>query len=90
MGTVKRDADGYRTFPDACYPEIERLALSTGWWRYSQQRTAQREEAYRESARGLRGVWEVLQGMAQRVVYGRRGWKPQRINGRVYIVEDGA
>ncbi len=73
-----------RRLPD--YPELEPMALATGWWRYSESRTAERELRYRESARGLRGVVLTLGGIAQRVL-GRRNWKPPRVDGRKYVVE---
>lgn len=71
------------------FPELEPLALATGWWRYSNVRTAERETQYRESARGVWGVLLVLQGLVYRVVHGRRRWKPPRVDGKQYVVDGG-
>lgn len=72
------------------FPEIEPVAFGRGWWRYSEARTAEREERYRESARGLGRVAQIAQNIARRVVYGRRRWKPSRISAKTYMVEDSA
>ena len=73
-----------RKLPD--FPELEPMALATGWWRYSEARTADRELQYREGARSLRGVLFTLLGIVQRLT-GRRNWKPRRVDGRKYVVE---
>lgn len=65
------------------------MALNTGWWRYSEARTEQRDEGYTESARGLRRVVVTLQNVALAVM-GRRRWKPPRISAGKYTVEDNA
>lgn len=77
-------------FDFAPVPEMEPVAFGRGWWRYSEARTAEREERYRESARGLGRVAQIVQNVARRVVYGRRCWKPARISAKTYMVEDSA
>lgn len=71
------------------YPDLEPVAFGRGWWHYSQARTDERDAAYLESARGMRRGLLVLQGMALRILYGRRRWKPPRVNAKLYTVEDG-
>ena len=71
----------------APFPELERAAFNTGWWKYSETRTAERAEQYRESARGVGRVLLALRAIGQRIIHGPRRWKPARVDGKRYVVE---
>jgi hypothetical protein len=72
------------------YPELERAQFWSGWWKYSESRTAQRDADYTENAQNLMRLERGVMGVVYRLLYGTRRWKPARISAKQYHVEDQA